>query len=131
MSSPADLKGMRVPTRRHAHFWRDTLRGYAFILPVVLGLLIWTIGPMLASAYYSLTNYNLLKPPVFVGVDNFVNMFTNDDLFFQSVLVTIHYAVLFVVFSQIVSLGLALLLTQNVRFLNIFRTLFYLPIVIP
>jgi len=135
MSSPADLRRLPVIGRRRAHFgphfWRNTLHGYLFILPVVLGLLIWTIGPMLASAYYSLTDYNLLSPAKFIGADNYVNLFTNDDLFFQSILVTVHYAVLFVLFSQLLSLGLALLLTQNVRFLNLFRTLYYLPIVIP
>lgn len=110
---------------------RESLLGYAFILPVVLGLLIWTFGPMLASAYYSLTEYNLLKPPVFVGLDNYVNLFTADDLFIQSVTVTGRYVLMFVVASQVMSLAFAILLTQNVRFLNLFRTLFYLPIVIP
>jgi multiple sugar transport system permease protein len=114
-----------------SHYWRDTVRGYAFIFPVVLGLLIWTFGPMLASAYYSLTKYNLLKPPVFVGLDNYVNLFTNDDLFVQSVRVTTLYVLMFVLLSQTLSLALAMLLTQEVRFLNIFRTLYYLPMVIP
>ncbi len=65
MSSPADLRRLPVIGRRRTHFgphfWRNTLHGYLFILPVVLGLLIWTIGPMLASAYYSLTD---LQPAV-------------------------------------------------------------------
>ena len=114
-----------------SHFWRDTLRGYTFIFPVVLGLLIWTFGPMLASAYYSLTNYNLLKPPVFIGLDNYINLFTNDDLFVQSVMVTIRYVLMFVLVSQAMSLAIAMLLTQEVRLLNLFRTLYYLPMVIP
>jgi multiple sugar transport system permease protein len=114
-----------------SHFWRDTLRGYSFIFPVVLGLLIWTFGPMLASAYYSLTNYNLLKPPVFIGLDNYINLFTNDDLFVQSVMVTVRYVLMFVLLSQAMSLAIAILLTQEVRLLNLFRTLYYLPMVIP
>jgi multiple sugar transport system permease protein len=131
MRSPVRARRERISFRRGPHFWRDTLRGYAFIFPVVLGLLIWTFGPMLASAYYSLTNYNLLKPPVLVGIDNYVNLFTIDDLFVQSVFVTIRYVLMFVVFSQLLSLALALLLTQKVRLLGLFRTLYYLPIVIP
>lgn len=114
-----------------SHFWRDTLRGYMFIFPVVLGLLIWTFGPMLASAYYSLTDYNLLKPPVFIGLDNYINLFTNDDLFVQSVMVTVRYVLMFVLVSQAMSLAIAMLLTQEVRLLNLFRTLYYLPMVIP
>jgi multiple sugar transport system permease protein len=131
MSAIADLPAARRTPRRRSRVIRENLLGYAFILPVVLGLLIWTFGPMLASAYYSLTDYNLLKPPVFVGVDNYVNLFTNDDLFIQSVTVTARYVLMFVVASQVMSLALAILLTQKVRFLNLFRTLFYLPIVIP
>jgi multiple sugar transport system permease protein len=131
MRSPVRARRERISFRRGSHFWRDTFRGYAFIFPVVLGLLIWTFGPMLASAYYSLTNYNLLKPPVLVGLDNYVNLFTIDDLFVQSVFVTIRYVLMFVVFSQVLSLALALLLTQKVRLLGLFRTLYYLPIVIP
>jgi multiple sugar transport system permease protein len=131
MSAAADLPAARRTARRRSRVIRENLLGYAFILPVVLGLLIWTFGPMLASAYYSLTDYNLLKPPVFVGVDNYVNLFTNDDLFIQSVTVTARYVLMFVVASQVMSLALAILLTQKVRFLNLLRTLFYLPIVIP
>ena len=131
MSTLADFKGNRSTIRRSSHFWRDTLRGYAFIFPVILGLLIWTFGPMLASAYYSLTNYNLLKPPIYIGAGNYINMFTSDDLFIQSVIVTVRYVLMYVVFSQILSLALALLLTQQVRLINLFRTLYYLPMVIP
>ena len=86
---------------------------------------------MLASAYYSLTKYNLLKPPVFIGLDNYINLFTNDDLFVQSVMVTIRYVLMFVLVSQAMSLAIAMLLTQEVRLLNLFRTLYYLPMVIP
>jgi multiple sugar transport system permease protein len=131
MSALTNLKSKMPSFKTRPHFWRDTLRGYAFIFPVVLGLIIWTFGPMLASAYYSLTDYNLLKPPVFVGLQNYVNLFTNDDLFIQSVSVTIRYALMFVVFSQVLSLSMAVLLTQKVRLLNLFRTLYYLPMVIP
>jgi multiple sugar transport system permease protein len=121
-----------IPTRRrNPHFWRDTARGYLFILPVVLGLLIWTLGPMIASAYYSLTDYQLVGEPTFVGLDNYIELFTQDRRFGQSLLVTFRYAGMFIVVGQVFSLGLAVLLTKNVRGLPIFRTLFYLPIVVP
>ncbi len=116
---------------RSAHFWRDTARGYLFILPVVLGLLIWTFGPMIASAYYSLTNYRIISEPEFVGLQNYIDLFTRDRLFAHSLNVTIRYAIMFVVIGQVFSLAVAVLLTQNVRGLPIFRTLFYLPIVVP
>ncbi|MBL8162591.1 MAG: sugar ABC transporter permease [Anaerolineae bacterium] len=126
-----DLALSRTPPKRNPHFWRDTLRGYLFILPVVLGLIIWTFGPMLASAYYSLTDYKIVGEPVFVGFKNYVELFTRDRLFGQSLSVTVRYAIMYMVIGQVVSLMIALLLTQRVRGLGIFRTFFYLPIIVP
>ena len=116
--------------KRSPNFWRDTLRGYLFIMPVVLGLLIWTFGPMLASAYYSLTDYKIIGVPEFIGFQNYIDLF-NDKAFIQSLSVTVRFGLMFVVFSQIVGLGLAVLLTQKVRGLTVFRTIFYLPIIVP
>jgi multiple sugar transport system permease protein len=127
---------MALPQRpqrkpRRPYFWRDTIQGYLFILPVVLGLIIWTFGPMIASAYYSLTDYKIVGTPKFIGLQNYVELFTEDRLFGQSLSVTLRYAGMFMVIGQIVSLMLALLLTQRVRGLAIFRTFFYLPIIVP
>lgn len=118
-------KNKRSPT-----FWRDTLRGYLFIMPVVLGLLIWTFGPMLASAYYSLTDYKIIGIPEFIGLQNYTDLF-QDKAFIQSLSITVRFGVMFVILSQIVGLALAVLLTQKVRGLTIFRTIFYLPIIVP
>lgn len=116
--------------KRSPNFWRDTLRGYLFIMPVVLGLLIWTFGPMIASAYYSLTDYKIIGVPEFIGFQNYIDLF-NDKAFIQSLSVTVRFGLMFVVLSQIVGLGLAVLLTQKVRGLTVFRTIFYLPIIVP
>ena len=95
---------VRFPSKRSPNFWRDTARGYFFILPVVFGLLIWTLGPMIASAYYSLTNYKIINAPQFIGFQNYIDLFTNDKLFIQSLKVTLIFAFLFVTVGQIVSL---------------------------
>ncbi len=121
----------RLKTKRRPTFWRDTLTGYLFILPVVLGLLIWTFGPMIASAYYSLTNYKITSAPEFIGIKNFVDLLTNDKLFVQSLSVTIRYGLMYVGLAQIVSLAIAVLLSQKLRGMTIFRTFFYLPIIVP
>ena len=121
----------RPKNKRSPTFWQDTLRGYMFILPVVLGLLIWTFGPMIASAFYSLTDYKIIGDPQFIGIKNFVDLITNDKDFIKSLSVTIRYALMYVVIGQIVSLAIALLLTQKVRGLTFFRTFFYLPIIVP
>ncbi len=120
----------RPKSKRSPTFWRDTLRGYLFILPVVLGLLIWTFGPMLASAYYSLTDYKIIGTPQFIGLQNYVDLF-KDKAFIQSLSITIRFGVMFVTLSQVIGLALAVLLTQKVRGLTIFRTIFYLPIIVP
>lgn len=117
--------------KRSSNYRKSNLVGYLFISPVIAGLLIWTIGPMLASAYYSLTNYNIVSPPEFVGVQNFVDLFTRDRLFIRSIKVTLNYALLFIVIGQVVSLLIAILLTQKARGMAFFRTLYYLPVVVP
>src|SRR4051812_39286357 len=96
----------RPKSKRSPTFWQDTLRGYLFILPVVLGLLIWTFGPMLASAYYSLTDYKIIAEPTFIGLKNYVDLFKDPD-FAKSLSVTIRYALLYVTLGQLVSLGVA------------------------
>jgi multiple sugar transport system permease protein len=117
--------------RRNPHFWRNTIEGYLFIMPVVLGLLIWTFGPMIASAYYSLTDYRIVDPPVFVGFQNYIELFTRDRLFIQSLSVTVRYAIMVMILGQIVSLAIAVLLSQKLPGMSIFRTFFYLPLIVP
>jgi multiple sugar transport system permease protein len=121
----------RPKAKPSSTFWRDTLRGYLFILPVVLGLLIWTFGPMIASAYYSLTSYKIIGEPQFIGLQNFVELFTKDKDFGRSLSITIRFGLMYVGLAQVVSLAVAVLLTQRVRGLTIFRTIFYLPIIVP
>ncbi len=130
-ASPSSEKSRRIAPWKQENFWRDTARGYLFILPVVLGLLIWTFGPMLASAYYSFTDYRIVDPPEFIGLQNYIDLFTNDRLFLRSLEITFKYAGMFIVAGQILSLMTAVLLTQNIRGQSIFRTIFYLPVVVP
>ena len=126
----ASVSVVHPKPRLSPNFWRDNIRGYLFILPVVLGLIIWTFGPMIASAYYSLTNYKITEAPVFIGLQNFFDLF-HDDLFLQSLSVTIRYAILSMILGQIFGLALAVLLTQRARGMALFRTIFYLPIIVP
>src|SRR5215813_13407048 len=126
----ATLSLPRPKPKRSPTFWQDNIRGYLFILPVVLGLIIWTFGPMISSAYYSLTNYKITEAPVFIGIQNFIDLL-HDDLFIQSLSVTIRYAIMYMILGQIFGLGLAMLLTQPAKGINIFRTIFYLPIIVP
>jgi multiple sugar transport system permease protein len=110
---------------------REWIAGWLFISPVVLGLLIWTLIPMVASLVLSFTDYRLLKPPVFIGVDNYVRMFTRDRDFYQALKVTLSFVAMQLPIGLAVALGAAMLLNTGVRGLTVFRTFFYLPAVAP
>jgi len=111
--------------------WRDTAIGYLFIGPVVLGLLVFTIGPMFASLYYSFTRFPLLRAPEWIGVKNYVDMFTRERYFWQSIKVTVTYALTAVPLGLAGSFALALLLNQKVKGIAFFRTCFYMPTIVP
>ena len=131
MATVSSVAQQEQKAHRRARFWRENFTGYMFVMPVVLGLIIWTFGPMIASAYYSLTEYNVVGAPEFVGFRNFEDLFGNDRLFKLSIEVTFNYAWRFIIVGQITSLLFAVLLTQKVRFLAFFRTVYYMPIVVP
>ncbi|HLT10888.1 MAG TPA: sugar ABC transporter permease [Micromonosporaceae bacterium] len=108
---------------------RRTRFGYlaVFLGPWTLGFLVLTAGPLLASVYLSLTDFNLLGNPTFIGAENYVQMFTADPRFFTSLGVTAMYVVVSVPLQLLLALGLALLLNQGVRGLSYYRALYYLP----
>jgi multiple sugar transport system permease protein len=121
------------PKPKHSKlFWRDTRDGYLFIAPVVLGLLIWTTFPMIASLVLSFTDYPILKAPKWVGVQNYVDMFNIPTLrVMHSLGVTLTFALTSVPLTLVAALGAALLLNQKLRAMNLFRTAFYLPTIVP
>jgi multiple sugar transport system permease protein len=109
---------------------REAIEGYLYISPWILGFLIFTFGPMLASLYLSFTDYSVLTPPRFFGIENYKRMFT-ERLFWRSVTNTLYYAGIFVPLSALASLCCALLLNQAVRGRAFFRALFFLPSITP
>jgi multiple sugar transport system permease protein len=123
---------MRPPQRRQASARRrrTTATGYAFISPVLLGLLLWTAIPMVLSFCYSFTRYDLPRRPRFNGVDNYRTLFS-DSQFWNALRVTAIYAAVSVPLGLGAGLLIALLLNQRVPGMRIFRTLIYLPSVLP
>jgi multiple sugar transport system permease protein len=123
--------------KSNRHWWnatrrrRDTIEGYLFIMPVVLGLIIFTFGPMLASLYFSLTDYPILKSPEWIGLKNYIDLFTREEYFWQSVKVTVIYAFFSVTLGIIGSFILALFLNQKLKGIAFFRTAFYMPVIVP
>lgn len=104
--------------------------GYLFISPWLLGFVLFTAGPVLASLVLSFFGWSLIQPPHFVGFENYTRMFTDDPLFWQSLQVTLTYVMVSVPLQILFALFLAILLNQKVRMLPLFRTIFYLPSVV-
>ena len=109
---------------------REAIQGLIYISPWIFGFLIFTVGPMIASGYLSLTDYNIVTEPRFAGFSNYEYM-VKDRLFWKSVENTLYYTVIFVPISIVCSLGLAMLLKQNIRGRIALRTLYFLPSVTP
>lgn len=107
-----------------------TLTGILFCAPLIFGLLAFTVLPVLASAWFSLCNYPILEPPRYVGGANYVEL-TRDAQFWHSVRNTFTYVVFAVPLGMVVGLGLALLMNLKVPGIRVFRTLYFLPTVVP
>lgn len=110
---------------------REALAGYAFVLPWLFGLLVFTAYPVAAAVYFSLTEYSIVQPPRFVGVANYKQIFTNDPAFLTSLGNSAYYAFISVPLGLISSLLLAVLLNLGVRGIGAYRTLYYLPSLAP
>jgi multiple sugar transport system permease protein len=129
--SLAPLRATHPGRWRLSNQLRSDLRGYLFVAPWILSLLVFTAYPMLASFYFSLTNYTVLNPPRWIGLQNFQTMFTKDPLYWKSVWNTTYYTIFSVPLGLAFGLLLALLLNQRSRGIGIYRTAFYLPSLVP
>jgi multiple sugar transport system permease protein len=120
-----------LPWKRHIDLrGREAITFYLLITPWILGFLFFYLGPIASSLYFSLTKWDLLSSPQFIGLQNYYDIFTSDPLFWQSLKVTIIYTFTYVPLDLIFGLAIALLLNQKIRGIGIFRTVYYLPSVL-
>lgn len=112
-------------------FFKENGAGYVFMLPLVLGLAILTVYPVVQALIISFYKYDGFATANYIGFDNFVRAFTIDTQFWKVVGNTFLYAFLNVPFTMILSYLLALFVNKNIKGISVFRTLFYLPCVIP
>ena len=108
-------------------FFRRNFAGYAFLSPWLVGFFLLAIGPILASLYLSFTKYNVINPPRWIGLDNYVYMFQYDDRFRKALQVTFTFVAIAVPAKLIFALGVAMVLDKGVRAIGLYRALFYLP----
>lgn len=104
--------------------------GYVFIAPAILGLLVLTAYPIFSSLVTSFSEWDIITPKKYLGLKNYINML-DDELISQSLSVTLRYTLMSVPLSNIVALLLALLLNTGVKGRSVFRTIFYIPSILP
>lgn len=109
---------------------KEALEGYLFIMPWLVGLVIFVIGPILVSFYLSFTNYEIVRAPTLVGLRNYEQLW-GDRLFWQALKVSSIYVFTSVPLGLILSFAVALLMNQKVRFVGLWRTIYYVPSLVP
>jgi len=108
----------------------ETFWGWVLVTPTILGLILFKVGPVLASLALSFTDYDIISPPKWAGTSNFT-MLVRDKYWIKSVGVTLNYIFLFIPLSLTIAYGIALLMSQSVRGISIYRTMWYLPSLVP
>ena len=117
--------------RRGTVWRREALDGYLLAAPAILGLIIFTAYPVLYTFYLSFTEYNFVRDPNWIGLANYKEMLLEDELFRKSLASTLYYVALSIPLTLIVSFLVALLLNQGVRGISVYRTIWYLPALVP
>ncbi|GMA29834.1 carbohydrate ABC transporter permease [Arenivirga flava] len=123
-SAPLDQLPVKLPPPRRR---RRSLVALVFLLPWLIGMIGITLGPMIASLLLSFTDYNFLRAPEWVGIDNYARIFADDPRFLTSLGVTFTYVVVSVPLQLAFALGIAVLLNQGLRGLAFYRSVYYLP----
>ncbi len=117
--------------RRRKKWNSEALAGYLFLTPNIIGFLSFTAVPVLVSLILSFYDWEMLIPPIFVGLENFKNLFLNDPLFYQVIKNTLYYVGVYVPFNIVAAMILALWLCSITKGVAIYRTLFFLPVLAP
>ena len=116
--SPRTLRGKRA------------LWGFLFVSPFVLGVILWLLIPAVTAIWLVFQDWNLVRRPEFIGMSNFVKLY-KDKLFYQSLKVTVLYTIISVPLTLVLSFFLALLMNTKLRGIAFFRTIYYLPAIVP
>jgi multiple sugar transport system permease protein len=134
VSSIGELRTLAINARKNKGYkekYPDNLAGHLFLIPWFIGILVFTIGPMLASLYLSFTDYRLLNsplkdPPPWIGLKNYRDMFASAE-FWNSFRVTVQYVLVSVPLQLAFALGIAIVLDKGLKGLPVYRSIFYLP----
>lgn len=119
-----------VARRSQTRSFKKDLVGYAFIAPWLIGFSVFTLGPFLSSIYLAFTRYDIVSSPKWVGLSNYARLI-EDATFWRSLGLTFQYALVAVPLGIACGVGLALLLSVPVRGVGIYRTIFFVPSIVP
>jgi len=108
----------------------ESVAGYIFSLPFILGFLLFILVPMLISMYYSLCDFNIVSEPRFVGLKNYITIFTDDPKFYKALSVTLFYTFVAVPLRVVFALLVALVLLKTTKMTPVYRAMYYLPSII-
>lgn len=106
------------------NFW-----GYVFLSPIIIGFLVFTVFPVIMSFYYSLTNYDGILKPEFIGIQNYIALFTNKE-FGEALLHTVYFTIGTVPVGVFLAILVAVLLNQKIRGINFYRSAFFVPVIV-
>jgi multiple sugar transport system permease protein len=117
--------------RRLTQRTRNTINGILFASPWLVGLSMFWIYPTLASAYYSFTQFNAVQSPKWIGLANYIELFTNDANFLAAVRNTLYFAIVSIPLAVLLAFSLALMLNTKIRGQVVYRTIYFLPTLVP
>ena len=124
-------EGTKRPKVYSRKSFQEARDAYLFLIPAFVGLTVLTYGPLLAVFTMSFFNWRGALKPSFIGIENFIRLFTEDPYFIDSIKVTFYFSLLAVICSLVYSLGVAILLNRKIPARGFFRAVFYLPYVLP
>jgi multiple sugar transport system permease protein len=130
MAAQSAVQNRRISSQRRRSR-RQLLKGLLFISPWIIGFVAFSLYPIIASFYYSLTSYSVLREPRFLGLGNYRNMFFEDRLFWIALYNTLYYTAGAVGVGTVAAIGMAMLLNMKIRGQAFYRTIFYLPSITP
>lgn len=129
-TSAVQKKAQKKPFSFRRFMDRDNVVGYIFILPWLLGFVGFTMIPVVASMIISLTKYDLMSAPTFIGFQNYISMFTTDKLFWKSLGITFTFVIMSVPLRLAFALGVAMLFNRASRMIAVYRAVYYIPSIV-
>lgn len=109
------------------HYTKRDYAAFAYLAPWIIGMLVLQLYPFLSSLVYSFCNYKITGTPSFTGLSNYIQLFTMDTEFWNSLKVTLAYTLYTVPGKLVMALAVAVFLNRDIKGINLIRTLYYIP----